>query len=231
MNYSHPLLPGTLIKRYKRFLADITLDSGDTITVHCPNSGSMTGCSTPGSRVFLSTSDNPKRKYPNTLEMVQEGDTWIGVNTSITNKIVAEAIKEGIIKELLPFDHLKAEVKTSPKSRLDFMLMHGEDKTYLEVKNCSLAKDGIAMFPDAITVRGTKHLLELADLVEAGHRGYILFLVQRMDCEKFTPAVEIDKVYAKTLIEVEKKGVNILVYQTEVSSEKIEVKRRLPHFF
>ncbi len=229
MIFPATLLSGTLIKRYKRFLADITLESGEEITVHCPNSGSMTGCSTPGSQVCLSTSENPKRKYPNTLEIIKEGDTWIGVNTSLTNKLVVEGIKEERIPELLPFDEIKQEVKTSEKSRLDILLTHNSTKTYVEVKNCSLVENGVAMFPDAVTTRGTKHLLELEDLVAQGHHGYIFFLVQRIDAETFTPASHVDPTYAETLKKVAENGVKILVYQASVSPEKIEIIRKLPY--
>lgn len=229
MKFQTSLIPGTLVKRYKRFLADVTLDDGKSITAHCPNSGSMRGCSTPGSRVYLSTSDNPKRKYPNTLEMIEESGTWIGVNTSLTNKLVVEGIQTGKVPELLPFDSLKQEVKTSDKSRLDIMLTTKEQQIYIEVKNCSLVEDGVAMFPDAVTARGTKHLLELADLVSKGHRGIIFFLVQRTDTDTFTPAAHIDPIYAETLREVTQKGVEILVYQAEVSPKKIEFVRPLPY--
>lgn len=229
MIFQAKLIPGTLVKRYKRFLADITLEDGSVITAHCPNSGSMRGCSSPGSRVFLSTSDNPKRKYPNTLEMIEEKGTWIGVNTSLTNKLVVEGIQAEKVPELLPFDSLRQEVKTSAKSRLDIMLTNEGKEIYIEVKNCSLVEEGIAMFPDAVTARGTKHLLELADLVAKGHRGVIFFLVQRTDAENFTPAAHIDPTYADTLKEVLEKGVEMLVYQAEVTSEKIEIIRPLPY--
>lgn len=229
MIFPPTLLSGTLIKRYKRFLADVTLENGEEITVHCPNSGSMTGCSTPGSQIYLSTSDNPKRKYPNTLEIIKEGDTWIGVNTSLTNKLVVEGIKDGKVPELQPFDQIKQEIKTSEKSRLDILLTHNTTKTYVEVKNCSLVENGIAMFPDAVTTRGTKHLLELEDLVAQGHYGYIFFLVQRVDADTFTPAAHVDPTYAKTLKRVAGNGVKILVYQASVSPEKIEIIRKLPY--
>ncbi len=231
MHFDSHLIYGTLIKRYKRFLADITLSNGDTITVHCPNSGSMKGCSSPGSKVCLSISDNPKRKYPHTLELVQENNTWVGVNTSLTNKLVVEGIRNGHIPELLPFDNLKQEIKTSANSRLDILLENGTQKTYVEVKNCSLVENGTAMFPDAVTVRGTKHLNELATLIEQGHKGVIFFLVQRNDATNFKPAGHIDPEYARTLEQVAKKGVKILVYQATVTPEKIEIEQPLPFSF
>lgn len=228
MHFQHPLQQGTLIKRYKRFLADIRLPDGNEITIHCPNSGSMRGCSEPGSPVCYSRSDNPKRKYPHTLEMVHNGKTWIGVNTSRTNGIVAEAIEKRQINELSTFDAIKREIKTSDGSRLDLMLETGGQQTYIEVKNCSLAENGRALFPDAVTARGTKHLRELERLVGGGHGGVIFFLVQRLDCDNFSPAAAIDPTYSATLGEVFRKGVQILVYQARVTPESIDIVRSLP---
>jgi len=228
MDFTTPLTRAVLIKRYKRFLADVTLEDGLELTVHCPNSGSMRGCSTPGSPVYLSKSDNPKRKYPYTLEMVRENSTWIGVNTFLTNKLVVEAIKNGQIIELSHYDSLKTEVKTSVHSRLDVMLTSGQKKTYIEIKNCSLVKDNCAMFPDAVTSRGTKHLNELVNLIQNGHEGYIFFLVQRMDATNFKPATHIDPLYTKTLTRACEQGVKMVVYQARVTPEKICVVRSLP---
>ena len=228
MIFETTLIKGKLIKRYKRFLADIKLPDGSKITVHCPNSGSMRACSEPGSPVCYSRSDNPKRKYPHTLEMVHNGKTWIGINTSRTNRIVAEAIENKQIKELNHFESIRREVKTSAESRLDLLLEGGGKRTYIEVKNCSLAENGRALFPDAVTARGTKHLRELARLVNLGHRGVIFFLVQRLDCNGFSPAAAIDSVYAATLAEVHLKGVELLAYQAEVTPVSIEIVRSLP---
>ena len=228
MHFPQPLQQGTLIKRYKRFLADIRLPNGNEITIHCPNSGSMRGCSQPGSPVCYSRSDNPKRKYPHTLEMVHNGTTWIGVNTFITNRIVAEAIEKRQIKELSTFDTIRNEIKTSEGSRLDLMLETGSQQTYIEVKNCSLAENGRALFPDAVTVRGTKHLRELERLVKGGNGGVIFFLVQRLDCDSFSPADTIDPVYSSTLAEVQRRGVRVLAYQAGVTPESIDIVGSLP---
>jgi len=230
MTFDQELEQGTLVKRYKRFLADVTRTDGSTITIHCPNSGSMKSCSTPGSPVCFSTSDNPKRTYPHTLEMVHNGHTWIGVNTSRTNGLVAEAIALGTIGELKNNGDIRREVKTSEGSRLDILLERGAEKTYVEVKNCSLVIDGCALFPDAVTARGTKHLRELARLAGQGHRAVIFFLVQRMDGKYFSPAEEIDPLYASTLREVHETGVEILAYQARVSPESIEVAGSIPVF-
>ncbi len=228
MQFQPPLITGTLIKRYKRFLADIELDDGSLITAHCPNTGSMKACSTPGSRVGLSISDNPKRKYAHTLEIVEDNNSWVGVNTSRTNHLAAEAIRENQIAEFTHVTSLKKEVKVSAKSRLDIVIEKDDQSTFIEIKNCSLAVDNQAMFPDAVTERGTKHLHELMELIKQGYKGCIFYLIQRMDAEKFKPAAHIDPVYSNTLKEAADKGVMVLAYQAEVSPAGIEVIRSLP---
>lgn len=229
MNFSPPLQAATLLKRYKRFLADVRTDKGHEITVHCPNSGAMLGCATPGSPVLLSTSPNPKRKYPQTLEMIKEGDTWIGINTMRTNAIVAEAILGGDIAELRGIDILTREITTSKSSRLDLLLERGSEKIYVEIKNCSLVEGGVAMFPDAVTVRGTKHLNELMRLVGLGNQGIIFFCVQRDDGALFKPAAHIDPIYAKTLAKAQQCGVKILVYQASVLPGSITIDKAIPY--
>jgi len=228
MQFSQKLQPGILVRRYKRFLADIKLENDKIITVHCPNSGSMLGCSEPGSPVMLSRSDNPKRKYPHTLEMVQSGTTWVGVNTSLTNRLVREALENRAISEFGKLDAITQEIKTSDNTRLDFLLEQQGKKIFMEVKNCSLAKKRIAMFPDAVTARGTKHLLELAALRQQGHMAAVLFCVQREDADSFMPAAHIDPVYAETLAKVAAAGVIVLAYQAEISPEEIKIARKLP---
>ena len=228
MQFQPPLITGTLIKRYKRFLADIELDDGSLITAHCPNTGSMKACSTPGSKVGLSISDNPKRKYAHTLEIVEDNGTWVGVNTSRTNHLVAEAIDDGKIAAFSNVSSLRKEVKVSAKSRLDIVIEQDNQSIFIEIKNCSLAVDGWAMFPDAVTERGTKHLHELMELKNQGHEGCIFYLVQRMDAEKFKPADHIDPIYSRTLKEAADKGVLVLAYQAGVSPAGIDVRRQLP---
>ncbi len=228
MIFTPDLTTATLIKRYKRFLVDVKLFDNTTLTVHCPNTGSMRSCSTPGSLVAISESDNPKRKYPHTLEMVQDNSTWVGVNTSRTNGLVAEAIEQGRIAEFQQVESIKREVTVSKGSRLDLAVTHENSLTYVEIKNCSLVEENCAMFPDAVTARGTKHLQELMKLVDKGHKACIFFLVQRMDADHFKPAEQIDPIYANNLREAEAKGVMLLAYQAEVSPEKIEVVRKLP---
>jgi len=228
MHFTPSLIHGKLIKRYKRFLADIQMPDGKILTAHCPNTGTMLSCSTPGSAVQLSVSDNPKRKYPHTLEMVMDNATWVGVNTSRTNKLVIEAIKKGQIQEFTDIDSVQAEVKTSKESRLDLLVKKGDRDIYIEIKNCSLAVDGCAMFPDAVTTRGTKHLKELIRLKKEGNESCIFFLVQRMDADEFAPAAHIDPVYASTLTLAVEAGVKILIYQAEVNPNGVDVVRPLP---
>ncbi len=228
MHFPSPLRPATLIRRYKRFLADIRLPDSTELTVHCPNSGSMKSCAAPGSPVRYSTSDNPARKYPQTLEMVHGGSAWVAINTARTNGIVAEGLENGLIGELAPVDSLVREVKTSPDCRLDLLVESGGRQIFVEVKNCTYVDHGCALFPDAVTARGTKHLLELARLVQEGRRGVIIWLVQRLDADRFAPAASIDPHYAKTLAAVSRQGVELLAYQAAVTPESIEIVRSLP---
>jgi sugar fermentation stimulation protein A len=221
---------GVLIRRYKRFLADVFLKNGKILTVHCPNSGSMRGCSDPGSPVMISKSDNSKRKYAWTLEMVKKNGVWIGVNTALTNKLVHEALSDGIITDFGPVLSIRPEVKVSDHSRLDFQLETEAGRVYLEVKNCSLAENNVALFPDAVTARGTKHLLELVRLKEEGFGSAVLFCVQRVDGDCFAPAATIDPVYAQTLAEVRDRGVRVLAYRADVGPGKIKISMPLPVF-
>lgn len=224
-----PLIKGILIRRYKRFLADIELETGKTVTAHCPNSGSMKGCAIPGSPVWLSESDNPKRKYKYTWELIKVPETLIGINTLVPNKLVKQAIENNLIDELSGYTRVKAEVKTSSHTRLDLLLEDEENqKCYVEIKNCTLVEGGMAMFPDAVTTRGQKHLDELEHLVSQGHRGVIFYLIQRMDAKAFKPAEMIDKVYAETLKKVVKNGVEIITRDTRITTEVIRVGQALP---
>ena len=228
MQFKQELQSGILIKRYKRFLADIELSDKKVLTVHCPNTGSMLGCSEPGSPVLVSRSDNPGRKYPHTLEMVKAGSVWVGVNTSLTNKIVREALENRVVKEFGNLDLITQEVKTSAHTRLDFLLEREGSYIYMEVKNCSLAENRAAMFPDAVTTRGTKHLHELAALQKQGHGAAVFFCVQRGDADCFMPARHIDPVYAETLAQVASEGVMVLAYQADVNPKEIIITRKLP---
>ncbi|HIJ89741.1 MAG TPA: DNA/RNA nuclease SfsA [Deltaproteobacteria bacterium] len=228
MQFGQTLQAGKLVSRYKRFLADVRMDDGRMLTVHCPNSGSMSGCREPGSPVLISLADNPKRKYVHTLEMVRVDTTWVGVNTSRTNGLVAEAIGGGVVAELAGIETIRPEIKVSAESRLDFLLTRGDERIYVEVKNCSLAKDRAAMFPDAVTARGAKHLAELLALRQTGYRAVVFFCVQREDVDYFAPAAHIDPGYALALREVASHGVEVLAYGATLSPEAITVVRPLP---
>jgi sugar fermentation stimulation protein A len=229
MIFKNPLIPGKLIKRYKRFLADVELESGEIITAHCPNSGSMKTCQTPGWRVLLSYHDVPTRKYKYTWEMVHNGACWIGINTGIPNQIVADAISENKIDSLLGYPEIKREVKYGKNSRIDIYLQNDREICYTEVKNVTLVeKDNYYYFPDSVTERGRKHLYELLEMVKRGHRAVMFYVIQRSDGTIFKPASHIDPAYAESLKEVHNKGVEILVYQAEVTPESIDIKDEIP---
>ncbi|MEW6551553.1 MAG: DNA/RNA nuclease SfsA [Campylobacterota bacterium] len=218
------LIHGKLIKRYKRFLADITLDNGETITAHVPNSGAMTSTIAPECDVWVSKSDNEKRKLAYTLELTKIEDNLICTNTSNANKIAIEAIQKGVIKELEGYDSIKPEQKYGKNSRIDILLESDNGKKcYVEVKSVTLRIGDTLAFPDAVTSRGTKHLEELLSMVEAGHRAVMLYVIQRSDKLPFRIANEIDVKYYEKFIEVTAKGVEVLVYQTDISLEKIEL--------
>jgi sugar fermentation stimulation protein A len=227
MNLPVNLATGVLIRRYKRFLADVILDSGETITIHCPNSGSMTGCAVPGSPVILSRSDRPGRKYPHTWELVQVDGCWIGVNTGITPALVREGIVNGIVRELQGYDTIRPEV-TRGNSRLDLLLTGERGNCWVEVKNVTLEENNVAIFPDSVTLRGQKHLTELMDLVQGGERGVIFFVVQRGDCEAMAPADRIDPRYGILLREAVAAGVEALAYRAGVSPAGVHLTERLP---
>ncbi len=229
MKFDQPLIKGFLIKRYKRFLADIELPSGEIVTAHCPNSGSMKTCDQPGWEVRLSPSDNPKRKLKYTWEMVHNGKCWIGINTIFANKIAAEGIRSGMIRELQGYERLQTERKYGQNSRVDLLLSNGEKKCFVEVKNVTLVEeDGFYRFPDAVTKRGLKHLQELTEMVRQGHCAVMLFLIQRSDGTLFKPADHIDPQYGRELRNAFKVGVEILPYRAEVSPQQIVVKERVP---
>ncbi len=225
MLFPEPLIKGTLIKRYKRFMADVQLEDGSVVTAHCPNSGSMKTCNEPGWQVLLSESDNPKRKLKYTWEQVHNGTCWIGVNTILANKLAVEAIQKGWIPELNGYDKLETERKYGQNSRIDILLSSDEEKCYVEVKNVTLVEeDGFYKFPDSVTTRGLKHLYELREMVAQGNRAVMLFAIQRSDGSLFKAAEMIDPKYASALKEVHRQGVEILVYRAEINPKGIELK-------
>ncbi len=227
MRFEAPLQEGRLIKRYKRFLADIELPDGQIVVAHCANSGSMLGCKEPGSRVFLSANTNPKAKLDWRWEMVEVDNHLVGINTSHPNRLAEEAILAGQVDELKGYESLRREVKYGQNSRID-ILLENPGLCYVEIKNVTLRVGDEAQFPDAVTTRGAKHLRELMDMVAEGHRSVMLFLVQREDCTSFRPAAHIDPTYARTLKEAEKSGVELLCYQCAMSAKQIKVDRPLP---
>jgi sugar fermentation stimulation protein A len=230
MKFNSPLEQGTLIKRYKRFLADIELDSGEIITAHTANTGSMKGCSEPGSRVWCSISDNPKRKYPYSWEIVEvSDDVLVGINTGFPNKLVKEGIESGVISELQGYAEIRTEVRYGKeKSRIDLLLEDTiKPPCYVEVKNVTLVNSGIAYFPDAVSKRGTKHLRELIEMVKDGNRAVIFYCLQRNDASEVRPADDIDSVYGQTLRRAINEGVEALAYQAVVTTEQINLKKTL----
>ena len=222
------LFAGTLVKRYKRFLADVLLEDGSQVTVHCPNSGSMKGCAVPGSRVFLSRSDNPKRKYPLGWELVEADGFWAGINTGLPNQLTREAIENGTVAELQGYASIRPEVLYGEHSRIDLLLEGPTGRCFVEVKNVTLVEDGRALFPDAVTTRGQKHLHELMRVVREGDRGVIFFTVQRGDGASVSPADLIDPEYGRLLRLASANGVEVLAYRALVTPEEIKLTERLP---
>ncbi len=222
------LIKGNLIKRYKRFLADIILEDGEEITAHVPNSGAMTSCIEENCPVWVSFHDNPKRKLKYTLELTKIGDNLICTNTGVANKIALEAIKNGTIKELQGYSSIKPEQKYGQNSRIDILLENENEKCYVEIKSVSLRLEDTLAFPDAVTSRGTKHLNELKDMAKQGHRAVMLYIIQRTDDAPFRIAKEIDKKYYETFKEVTSSGlVEVLVYQSQISHEEIKVSKKI----
>lgn len=223
------LIPGTLVKRYKRFLADVKLGNGKLVTAHCPNSGRMKTCSEPGRPVYLSFNDNPNRKLRYTWEIIDMPDSLVGVNTMIPNKLVKKSIEDGLVDELKGYERVIPEVKVGNGSRLDLLLeKRVGEKCFVEVKNCTLVEDGVACFPDAVTARGRKHLLELRRLVAEGNRCAMFFLIQRMDAKEFRPADHIDPLYGVELRRARMSGVEILAYDVTIDMSRIVLNERLP---
>ena len=231
MRLPAPLYPGFLVKRYKRFLADIVLDSGETVTAHCANPGSMLGVAPEGARVWASKSADPKRKLAYSWELAEIGGALIAINTSNPNRIAAEAIEAGAIPELSGYASLRREVRYGGASRIDLLLEDGADgrACYVEVKNVHLSRDpGLAEFPDSVTARGSKHLEALAAMVKQGARAVMLFVVQRSDCKAFRPAADLDPTYAAGLIRAMAAGVETLCYDCDVTTEAVTLRRPLP---
>ncbi len=223
-----PLVSGTLLSRYKRFLADVRLAGGETVTAHCPNTGRMTGCAHPGCPVYVSRHPGAGRKLGYTLELTEMPTSLVGVNTQVPNRLVAAAVAAGRVPELAGFDAIRREVPAGGDSRIDLLLQKdGGGGCYVEIKNCTLVEDGIARFPDAVTLRGKKHLEALAGRVAAGSRGVIFYLIQRMDARAFQPADDIDPAYGDALRRAAGAGVEVLAYDVRIDLAAIRLAGRV----
>ena len=227
MEFTKSLIKGKLIKRYKRFFVDVKIDK-KSVTAHCPNTGSMKGLLTEGNEVYLLKNDNPKRKLKYGLEIIKAQNNLVGVNTHLANKIVNHALSNNLIKELMYSDKIKPEVFFNKETRFDFLVEKKNQKSFVEVKNVTLFREKkTAEFPDAITSRGSKHLLTLIDAIKKGYKTYLIFLVQIQNMEKFKIAKDIDDEYYKNYLKAKKAGVNFLAYRCKISPKKIEIEKKL----
>lgn len=227
MQFKTPLVPGKLIKRYKRFLTDVELENGETVIAHCTNSGSMKSCIEEGADVYLSPVSDPKRKTKFTWEMIKINNKWVGINTGWPNVLAYEAIKNNEITELSGYTHVKREVKFGD-SRFDVYAENENEKCFVEVKNVTLKEGDAALFPDAVTTRGQKHLKTLIEVKKQGYRAVMLYVVQRLDVDYFAPARSIDPAYAKALELAVENGVEVLAMQAEVKPSGIDLMKHLP---
>jgi sugar fermentation stimulation protein A len=223
------LTKGNLIRRYKRFMADVLLENGETVTVHCPNSGKMLTCCREGRPVYLSRSENPARKFPFTWEMIEMPDSLVVVNTLRANTTVKAALERGLIPELEGYSVIRSEFPYGKKSRID-LLLTGPDRApcLVEIKSSTLVEKGVARFPDAVTVRGLKHLMELRDAVKNGYRCVMFFLIQRTDAHTFRPAHDIDPVYGQELKNSHECGIEIISYDTTITYSGMNLGTRIP---
>jgi len=223
-----PLLEATLVRRYKRFLTDVTLPDGSELTAHCPNTGSLLGCKEPGSTVWLRDTENDKRKYRHSWQAIEVDGTWVNVDTGLPNAETFAAIVEGRIPALEGYDTQKREVKYGTGSRIDVLLERANgERCYVEVKNTTLARGDVALFPDAVTARGLKHLEELIQVVAEGHRAVQFFFVSRDDVRSFAPADDIDPAYCEGLRRAAKAGVEVMAWAATVRKDSIELTHEL----
>lgn len=229
MRFQTQLVPATLIRRYKRFLADIRLEDGREVVAHCANPGSMLGLAEPEMRIWVEPNDDPKKKLKYGWRLVDHGGGhFTGVDTSLPNRALKAALAAGEIAELSGFETLRAEVKYGESSRIDFLLSGGGRDTYVEVKSVTLSRQpGLAEFPDSVTKRGAKHLAELARMAQAGHRAVMLYLIQRTDCQRMTLAADIDPVYAAAFAAAREAGVEAIAYDTRITPEAVEIGQKV----
>lgn len=230
MEFTHPLVSGKLVRRYKRFLADVELESGEVITAHCANPGSMMGLNAPGLKVWLEPADNPKRKLKYSWRLVEMTDAMAGIDTGVPNKLVLEALAARQIPELAAYSGIRPEQRYGSNSRIDFLLQQdGLADSYVEVKNVHLCRASrLAEFPDSVTARGTKHLGDLAAEVEAGHRAVMFYVIQRDDCDRLDLADDIDPAYARAFDAARARGVEVLAYACMLSPFRITLDRAIP---
>lgn len=233
MQFFPALKPARLIRRYKRFLADVLTPEGETLTIHCANTGAMTGCAVPGDRIWYSTSANPKRLYPHSWELTQTAcGQWIGVNTLRANQLLGEALKSGLIPELSGYDSFKAEVRYGVEnSRIDWLLA-AENRVdcYIEVKSVTLLQRQWGYFPDAVTLRGQKHLRELQAMVEMGQRAVLFFAVLHSGITRVAPARHIDSLYTDMVLQAQQNGVEVICYGARLSPDGIRLQSSIPFF-
>ncbi|MCF8233107.1 MAG: DNA/RNA nuclease SfsA [Bacteroidales bacterium] len=227
MKFSNDLVHGRLIKRYKRFLADVELDNGDVVTAHCTNSGSMKTALEKGAEVYMTYHGDPKRKTQFTWEMIKINGDWVGINTNHPNLLAYEAIRDGVLDKLKGYTHVQREVKTG-QSRIDVYAENEKEKCFVEVKNVTMKQGDYAVFPDAVTKRGQKHLDELIKIRERGLRAVMFYVIQRSDVQYFSPARDIDPDYAKKLEEAYGIGVEVFAVHAQVSPKEISITRELP---
>ena len=227
MEFTKSLIKGKLIKRYKRFFVDVKLNK-ETVTAHCPNTGSMKGLLEEGNEVYLLKNDDPKRKLKYGLEIIKTKKNLVGVNTHMANKIVNHGLKNNLIKELNNCNSIKSEVFFNKETRFDFLVEKNKQNIFIEVKNVTLFRDqNTAEFPDAVTTRGSKHLLTLIDAIKKGYKSYLIFLVQVQNMENFKIAKDIDIEYYKNYLTAKKAGVNFLAYRCKISNKKIYIEKKL----
>lgn len=234
MRFPSPLVPGTLIRRYKRFLADVRLDDGREVVAHCPNTGAMTGLDDPGFRVWLEPNDDPRKKLDFGWRISElPGGHWVGIDAMVPNRVVGAALREGRVAELAAYSNIRPEVKYGEKSRIDFLLTEpGFPAAYVEIKNVHLSREtGWAEFPDAKTERGARHLDELAQMVRNGHRAVMFYFVQRTDCNRFRLAGDVDARYAKAFDDATSVGVEVLCYDTEIDTQGVQLRGPLEIVF
>ncbi|WP_341367902.1 DNA/RNA nuclease SfsA [Yoonia sp. BS5-3] len=230
MEFATPLIPARLIRRYKRFLADIKLDDGREVTAHCANPGSMMGLAAPDTKIWVEPNDDPKKKLKYGWRLVDhENGHFTGVDTSVPNKALKAALLAHEVPGLPPYDMVRSEVKYGESSRIDFLLSGDGPDTYVEVKSVTLSRQqGLAAFPDSVTARGAKHLAELSRMVAEGHRAIMFYLVQRTDCQEMTLAADIDPTYAKAFAQARAAGVTVMAHGCKISPQAITLAGATP---